>query len=242
MAAGVVRVVQRLRETLEEHTDSIDLSACEMTNVPVAVNVMLAEVADDVRVASLADNILKSLPSNFLSTFSRLHELHLQGNRLKSLPDAVASLTELHFIDISRNCFVTFPDSLTATPSLRTIDVSHNSLQELPAEKLAAMPSLASLIVTANPLTQDAVDSLSLLTDTLRVTLAPPEERNGHGGCGSDRETSVTGDEAARDEARCAADVVADDRCLSQSDRPHLPLPPPPPPPPPLPPIRPRLE
>ncbi|XP_075929366.1 uncharacterized protein LOC116950966 isoform X2 [Petromyzon marinus] len=132
MAAGVVRVVQRLRETLEEHRDSIDLSACEMTTVPVAVNVMLAEVADDVRVASLADNMLKSLPRNFLSTFSRLHELHLQGNQLKSLPDAVASLTELHFINISRNCFVTFPDTLTATPSLRSIDVSHNSLQARP--------------------------------------------------------------------------------------------------------------
>ncbi|XP_032825074.1 leucine-rich repeat-containing protein 20 isoform X1 [Petromyzon marinus] len=239
MAAGVVRVVQRLRETLEEHRDSIDLSACEMTTVPVAVNVMLAEVADDVRVASLADNMLKSLPRNFLSTFSRLHELHLQGNQLKSLPDAVASLTELHFINISRNCFVTFPDTLTATPSLRSIDVSHNSLQELPAEKLAAMPSLATLIVTANPLAQDAVGSLSLLTDTLRVTMAPPEEHNGRGG---DRETSAGGDSAARDEARRAADVVAADRCPSQSDRPHLPLPPPPPPPPPLPPIRPRPE
>ncbi|XP_034426532.1 leucine-rich repeat-containing protein 20 [Hippoglossus hippoglossus] len=152
MAEAVANVARRVNATVEEGRDNLDLSKCKLISFPDGVFKVLRNVADNIRVVTLADNELKSVSRKLFSTFTQLRELDLHGNVLTKLPDAVGEMVHLTSIDLANNRFSTFPDKLTEIVSLERINLEGNSITEIPLEKLYNMPSLKWINMNSNPL------------------------------------------------------------------------------------------
>ncbi|KAM9617924.1 leucine-rich repeat-containing protein 20 isoform 1-T1 [Trichechus inunguis] len=129
-----------------------DLAECKLVSFPIGIYKVLRNVSDQIHLIILANNELKSLTSKFMTTFSQLRELHLEGNFLHRLPNEVSALQHLKTIDLSRNQFQDFPEQLTTLPALETINLEENEIADVPVEKLAAMPALRSINLRFNPL------------------------------------------------------------------------------------------
>uniref|UniRef100_A0A096P4W3 Leucine rich repeat containing 20 n=2 Tax=Papio anubis TaxID=9555 RepID=A0A096P4W3_PAPAN len=129
-----------------------DLAECKLVSFPIGIYKVLRNVSGQIHLITLANNELKSLTSKFMTTFSQLRELRLEGNFLHRLPSEVSALQHLKAIDLSRNQFQDFPEQLTALPALETINLEENEIVDVPVEKLAAMPALRSINLCFNPL------------------------------------------------------------------------------------------
>ncbi|XP_074088554.1 leucine-rich repeat-containing protein 20 isoform X2 [Macrotis lagotis] len=152
MGEAVARVARKVNETVENESDTLDLAECKLVSFPVGIYKVLRNVAEHIRLIVLANNELQSLTSRFMTTFSQLQELRLEGNALHRLPDEVSTLQHLKAIDLSRNQFKDFPEKLTALQALETINLEENAIVDVPVEKLAMMPSLKSVNLRLNPL------------------------------------------------------------------------------------------
>ncbi|XP_020017657.1 leucine-rich repeat-containing protein 20 isoform X1 [Castor canadensis] len=152
MGEAVARVARKVNETVESGSDTLDLAECKLVSFPIGIYKVLRNVTDQIRLITLANNELTSLTSKFMTTFSQLRELHLEGNFLHRLPSEVSSLQHLKAIDLSRNQFQDFPEQLTTLPALETINLEENEIIDVPVEKLAAMPALHTVNLRFNPL------------------------------------------------------------------------------------------
>ncbi|XP_068927554.1 leucine-rich repeat-containing protein 20 isoform X1 [Petaurus breviceps papuanus] len=152
MGEAVARVARKVNETVENDLDTLDLAECKLVSFPVGIYKVLRNVAGRIHLIILANNELQALSSKFMTTFSQLRELRLEGNALHHLPDEVSTLTHLKAIDLSRNQFQDFPEKLTALQALETINLEENAIVDVPVEKLAAMKSLKSVNLRRNPL------------------------------------------------------------------------------------------
>uniref|UniRef100_A0A8C9URC8 Leucine rich repeat containing 20 n=1 Tax=Spermophilus dauricus TaxID=99837 RepID=A0A8C9URC8_SPEDA len=128
MGEAVARVARKVNETVESGSDTLDLAECKLVSFPIGIYKVLRNVSDQIHLITLANNELKSLTSKFMTTFSQLRELHLEGNFLHRLPTEVGSLQHLKVIDLSRNQFQDFPEQLTTLPSLETINLEENEI------------------------------------------------------------------------------------------------------------------
>ncbi|CAL4058692.1 unnamed protein product, partial [Meganyctiphanes norvegica] len=68
----------------------------------------------------------------FLGPVSVLEEVHLQDNRLDSLPDGLFTLPALQLLDVSNNKLSGLPYKMWLAPKLREINASFNLLHDLP--------------------------------------------------------------------------------------------------------------
>ncbi|XP_028917563.1 leucine-rich repeat-containing protein 20 isoform X1 [Ornithorhynchus anatinus] len=152
MGEAVARVARKVNETAESGSDTLDLADCNLVSFPIGLYKVLRNVSQGIRLVTLANNELKSLTSKFITTFSQLRELRLEGNYLHHLPDEVRTLLHLRAIDLSRNQFRDFPEQLTALQALETINLEENEIVDVPVEKLATMESLKSVNLKFNPL------------------------------------------------------------------------------------------
>ncbi|XP_010337598.1 leucine-rich repeat-containing protein 20 isoform X1 [Saimiri boliviensis] len=152
MGEAVARVARKVNETVESGSDTLDLAECKLVSFPTGIYKVLRNVSGQIHLITLANNELKSLTSKFMTTFSQLQELRLEGNFLHRLPSEVSALQHLKAIDLSRNQFQDFPEPLTALPVLETINLEENEIVDVPVEKLAAMPALRSINLRFNPL------------------------------------------------------------------------------------------
>ncbi|XP_021505084.1 leucine-rich repeat-containing protein 20 isoform X2 [Meriones unguiculatus] len=156
MGEAVARVARKVNETVESGSDTLDLADCKLVSFPICIYKVLRNVSDQIHLITLANNELKSLTSKFMTTFSQLRELHLEGNYLYRLPNEVSSLQHLKTIDLSRNQFQDFPEQLTTLPALETINLEENEIvADVPVEKLATMPSLRVINLRLNPLSAE---------------------------------------------------------------------------------------
>lgn len=64
-----------------------------------------------------------------------LEELHLQDNRLESVPVSVFDLPSLQLLDLSNNKLRCIPPRLWSAPKLRDLNLSMNLLRDLPASR-----------------------------------------------------------------------------------------------------------
>lgn len=152
MAADAARVARIVKEMVAERSERLDLSNCKLTSFPVALFKMMKDVVGNIRFVSLQDNELKSIFADFMTNFSQLQELNLEGNLLKKLPDEVKTLTHLKSINLARNKLSDFPHQLTELAALETINLEANEITEMPLENLNSMPSLKLLNLKSNPL------------------------------------------------------------------------------------------
>ncbi|KAK7078388.1 hypothetical protein SK128_010659 [Halocaridina rubra] len=68
----------------------------------------------------------------FLGPLSVLEEVHLQDNRLDTLPDGLFTLPALQHLDVSNNKLSSLPYKIWTAPKLRELNASLNLLHDLP--------------------------------------------------------------------------------------------------------------
>eukprot|EP00026_Physarum_polycephalum_P007158 Phypoly_transcript_07214.p1 GENE.Phypoly_transcript_07214~~Phypoly_transcript_07214.p1 ORF type:complete len:492 (+),score=47.51 Phypoly_transcript_07214:58-1533(+) len=128
-----------------------DLMTCSGSELDAFFCLPMAKL----RVLTLNDNFLQTIPPHTISNFTSLQVLQLSFNKLTSLPDDIAlmqslvmidissnSISELHpewgqlmnlsSLDVSYNDLATIPDTFTNLQSLRVFTVLGNNMQEIP--------------------------------------------------------------------------------------------------------------
>ncbi|XP_043912828.1 leucine-rich repeat-containing protein 20 isoform X2 [Protopterus annectens] len=155
MAEAVAQVARKARDAVDNESDTLDLANCLLNSFPEGLCHLMRTVAEKICIVILANNALKSLTRKFITTFTQLRELNLEGNYFRHLPEDIVTLEHLTNINLARNKFKEFPDQLTHLQSLETINLEANEIVELPIEKLILMPSLKHLNLKGNPINKD---------------------------------------------------------------------------------------
>merc|ERR1719367_1167558 len=113
MAHAVQKVVQRC-EDCENNGGSMDLSDCQLMQVPDAVYYMMRNTT--LVSCNLSSNVITKIPPKFPSKFSLITELNLSHNRISNLPEEISECTQLESVDISHNSFLSVPSALLNLP------------------------------------------------------------------------------------------------------------------------------
>ncbi|XP_053889548.1 leucine-rich repeat-containing protein 20 isoform X2 [Malaclemys terrapin pileata] len=179
MGEAVARVARKVNETVENGAESLvsgrapgedthhgqkegsvdmyyrNLADCKLMMFPIGIYKVMRNVTEGIHLITLANNELKSVTSKFITTFSQMRELNLEGNYLRRLPEEMRTLLHLKVINLSRNKFRHFPEQLTTLKALETINLEENEITDVPVEKLSSMESLQSVNLKSNPLNEE---------------------------------------------------------------------------------------
>ncbi|XP_055731287.1 E3 ubiquitin-protein ligase LRSAM1 isoform X3 [Salvelinus fontinalis] len=151
--------------------DILDISACELTEVPTSAFSICKVLQKKVfilhgnqlksmvpkgccinflvtlKVLDLHENMLTALPDD-IGQLASLQVLNIENNQIKALPDSIGDLRLLQTLNVKGNCLSQLPTSVGRMSSLRTLDLSENSVRELPRD-LALARTLESLTLDA---------------------------------------------------------------------------------------------
>lgn len=151
--------------------DTLDISACELSEVPSSVfsickvlqkkvfilhnnelKSLLPKGCDisslaTLKVLDLHENKLTSLPED-IGKLASLQILNVEKNRLKDLPDSIGDLRLLQTLNLKGNCLSELPSSVGSLSSLRTLDLSDNNIVQLP-KNIAYIRTLESFTLDA---------------------------------------------------------------------------------------------
>ncbi|XP_041049839.1 E3 ubiquitin-protein ligase LRSAM1 isoform X3 [Carcharodon carcharias] len=146
--------------------DILDISKCELSEIPVSVFSMCRVLQKKVliihtnhlstllpkscniqdlsmlKILDLHDNHLTLLPEDMGQLVS-LQVLNVEQNHLKFLPNSLSTLAQLQTLNLKGNRIRKVPESLNGLRSLRTFDISQNRIQILPQD-LAHIRTLES--------------------------------------------------------------------------------------------------
>ncbi|XP_054613289.1 E3 ubiquitin-protein ligase LRSAM1 isoform X2 [Dunckerocampus dactyliophorus] len=155
--------------------DILDISACELSEVPLSAFSICKVVQKKVliihnnklrsllpkggdigslitlKVLDLHENRLSSLPED-IGKLASLQVLNVEKNRLKFLPDSIGDLRHLQTLNVKGNCLSELPSSVSSLCSLRTLDVSDNLIIQLP-KTFAYIRTLESFTLDAATMT-----------------------------------------------------------------------------------------
>jgi hypothetical protein len=171
LGKGVIRVVHRVDDARENN--SLDLSDCQLMQVPDAVYYMMRNTT--LVSCNLSSNVLTKIPPKLPSKFSLITELNLSHNRLSTLPEEISECTQLEKVDISHNSFISIPQRLFSLPALINLNARKNFIADIDVEVLLSNPStLETLNLEDNPLNRDCQEALANV-DSIRITMTPRE-------------------------------------------------------------------
>lgn len=135
----------RVKLMLAESSLRLDLSECDLTEVP-------PEVFDlpDLEELSLAGNRLHELPP-MLGRLTALRRLQLSGNQLETVPEEIGHLQQLEGLWLHGNLLQKLPSAVGALSSLTQLSLAGNQLMDLP-DALGHLSHLKDLNVAGNNL------------------------------------------------------------------------------------------
>ncbi|XP_011684304.1 PREDICTED: PH domain leucine-rich repeat-containing protein phosphatase 2 [Wasmannia auropunctata] len=168
LIAGNNRLKKLIVEPVPINLEHLDVSYNNLDALPEWTTELPA-----LRVLFASHNALTALPDRLLSQPSRLEVLHLPHNRLQALPPPRRPLNIVH-LTLQGNMLTTLPTSFFAnTEKMKVLNLSNNRLSELPYREEAGKihqgsHTLEKLYVTANCLTDTALDALAKFT-SLRI-------------------------------------------------------------------------
>ncbi|XP_067868850.1 LOW QUALITY PROTEIN: E3 ubiquitin-protein ligase LRSAM1 [Heterodontus francisci] len=173
--------------------DILDISRCELSEIPVSVFSMCRVLQKKVlivhtnhlstllpkscniqdlsmlKILDLHDNHLVSLPEDMGQLLS-VQVLNLEQNHLKLLPNSLATLAQLQTLNLKGNRIRKMPESLSGLRSLRTLDISLNRIQILPQD-LAHIRTLESLSLDVEAMTYPPASVCSNGTEDIKQFL-----------------------------------------------------------------------
>ncbi|XP_034234978.1 leucine-rich repeat-containing protein 40-like isoform X2 [Thrips palmi] len=173
MANAVTRVVLRCQDAAD--TGALDLSECQLVQVPDAVYHLMRHTA--LTTCNLSGNVITKLPPKFAVKFSLITELNVSHNQMSKLPDELCDLAELHSLDISHNAFITLPRVAFKMPKLANLTANHNRIIEVEVERLREAPSLVEVDLTDNPVLPEVRDALKAV-EAPRVLLSERQKED----------------------------------------------------------------
>ncbi|MCV6636584.1 leucine-rich repeat domain-containing protein [Candidatus Albibeggiatoa sp. nov. NOAA] len=162
------QVEQRIAQVRRDKTPYLDLSACELSELPDAVweltwleeldlyanhlTVLPSEIAKlkQLRILDMEGCPLQTLPAE-IGTLCCLEELNLHGCQLQTLPAEIGQLSQLQLLDVYRNRLHSLPDELGNLSSLRALSLGGTALAELPTT-LGYLSALQTINVCAGRL------------------------------------------------------------------------------------------
>ncbi|XP_006611674.1 leucine-rich repeat-containing protein 20 isoform X1 [Apis dorsata] len=168
MANAVTRVVLRCEDAQE--TNNLDLSECQLMQVPDAVYHLMRHT--ELKRCNLSGNVITKIPPKFAIKFSLITDLNLSHNQMSKLPEELAELQALERLDISHNTFIALPPVTCRIPQLKRLLANNNSIIDIDIERLRHAPALEFIDLQANPLTARMHDLLSTLT-RIKIELTP---------------------------------------------------------------------
>ncbi|KAJ4920122.1 hypothetical protein JOQ06_024521 [Pogonophryne albipinna] len=133
--------------------DTLDVSACELSEVPSSA-FSICKVLQK-KVLILHNNELSSLlPKGCdISTLATLKVLDLHDNKLTSLPEDIGKLASLQILNVEKNRLKALPESIGDLRLLQTLNLKGNSLSELPST-VGSLRSLRTLDLSDNNIVQ----------------------------------------------------------------------------------------
>ncbi|KAK5900433.1 hypothetical protein CgunFtcFv8_025393 [Champsocephalus gunnari] len=133
--------------------DTLDVSACELSEVPSSA-FSICKVLQK-KVLILHNNELSSLlPKGCdISTLATLKVLDLHDNKLTSLPEDIGKLASLQILNVEKNRLKALPESIGELRLLQTLNLKGNSLSELPST-VGSLRSLRALDLSDNNIVQ----------------------------------------------------------------------------------------
>ncbi|KAF3848693.1 hypothetical protein F7725_015190 [Dissostichus mawsoni] len=133
--------------------DTLDVSACELSEVPSSA-FSICKVLQK-KVLILHNNELSSLlPKGCdISTLATLKVLDLHDNKLTSLPEDIGKLVSLQILNVEKNRLKALPESIGDLRFLQTLNLKGNSLSELPSS-IGSLRSLRTLDLSDNNIVQ----------------------------------------------------------------------------------------
>merc|ERR1739837_16384 len=167
---GVQKVVERC-EVAKENGGIMDLSGCQLIQVPDAIYFMMKDT--QLTACNLSSNVITKIPPNF----NFITELNLSHNRMSTLPEEISKCTQLETVDISNNSFVNLPNCLFNLPKIIKIIARKNFIAEVDIDLLTTCDgssTLETLNLEENPLSRDCQDNLGTI-NSIRISITPRE-------------------------------------------------------------------
>lgn len=135
----------KVKISLAESSGKLDLSECELLEVPSQVFEL-----EELEELSLAGNMLQSLPPE-IGKLKSLRRLQLSGNRLRTLPEEIGCLESLEGLWLHGNLVRELPESIGDLSVLKILSLGGNLLTHLPSS-VASLASLKELTAPGNKL------------------------------------------------------------------------------------------
>jgi len=161
-------------EAAEENGGLMDLSNCQLIQVPDAIYMMMRVRDIQLTACNLSSNVITKIPPKFPTNFNFITDLNLSHNRMSSLPEEISQCTQLETVDLSYNSFISLPNCLFNLPKINQINAKKNFIAEIEVELLSTCGSLESLNLEENPLTRDCQAKLEKVTK-VTISLTPKE-------------------------------------------------------------------
>ena len=161
MASGCARVVERV-EAAKDNGGYLDLSNCQLTQVPDAVFLLMKNV--NIHSCNLSNNLITKIPPKLPNNFCLIKVLDLSNNKLTSPPREMTNCSMMETLDMSSNLFETLPSVIADMPSIRSINAKNNSIAEIDVEVVTKNVQLERLILEDNPINDNLRDRLMNVT------------------------------------------------------------------------------
>lgn len=150
-----VEVQERIDDCIREKSRRLNLSLCELHEVPeVVFSLHWLEVLE------IGVNDITVLPAA-ISGLTHLEFLFIGDNALSSLPDEIGTLQYLLDIDLGSNQFTEIPRVLYRIDSLREITAQHNQISKIHPD-ITRLTALKILNLADNQLDDLPVELMSL--------------------------------------------------------------------------------